>query len=218
MWNRSVSRPTDQDLDPLAGLDIHKGLFGLLEPHLATDQPLGVHLALADQLDRQLVIAAAVSEAALERQLLGTRRHDGESDVLLAHAALDICSPRPQDVDARLDRWFGTAGVDGHVCADAELVLADQVGGVFGRRDPLRLVGRGGGELAREVESMLLDIDRDDFVGAELARYGAAEQAYWSGTEDYDTVTVSYGGLLRDVHRDCQRLDQGAFLHAHSQR
>ncbi len=145
-----LPRPANQDLDPLARLDVHKRLLRILESHLPRNQPLGINLARRHQLHRQLVVATAVAKAALDRQLLRTRRRDGEGDLLLAHPGLDICAACPKDMDPGLNRRLCATRVQDDVGATPQLVLSDQVSGVLLRRDRLRLVRRCRGEFSGE--------------------------------------------------------------------
>ncbi|TKW55741.1 hypothetical protein CTA1_10678 [Colletotrichum tanaceti] len=202
----------DEDLDDLALLDLLEGLLGLLELDDAGDELLDVDAAVGDEVDGELVVARAVAEAAAGRHLLEAQGHDGEVDVGLAHAALDVGAAHADDVQAGLDGRLGAAGVDDGVGAGAEPALVDQGAGVLLGRDAARQVGVRRGQVAGEVELGLDNVDADDLCGAKGAGDGGAEQADGAGAHDDDGGAGGHAGLLGDVDGDGQRLDERALL------
>lgn len=207
---------TDQDLDHLALLDLVKRSFGILERHNLADQLLHLDLTGSHKLDGETVVAAAVPEAALGRDLLQTQGHDGEGDVVAAHAALDVSAAVAHGVQARLDAGLGTARVDDDVGAagEARRELPD-VGRVLLGGHALADVGVGRVERGGEVQLGLDDVDRHDRRGAEGARHGGAEQAHGPGAHDDDGLAGRDAGLAHDVHGDGEGLDQRALLERH---
>ena len=210
--------PFDQHFNALAGLDILKCLLGILKADLPGDQTLDVHLATGDHIDGGLIIAAAVAEAALGRQLLCAGGHDGEGDFVAAHTALDVAAAHAQDVDGRLHARLGARGVDGDVGAEAEVVLAHEAVGVLLGRHLGRHKRRRGRVLFRKLQPVLLDVDADDLARAQGLGHGATQQAHGPGAEDDDAVAVLDAGLLGDVHGDGERLHQRALLQRHARR
>lgn len=123
--------PSNQHLDSLPLLGLRKRLLRLLERHRLGDQLLGVDLAARHQLHGKLVVAAAVPEAAVGGGLLHGEGHDGEVDIGLAHAALDVVAAVLEHVDGGLDAGLRAGGVDDDVGALGQVALALDVLGVL---------------------------------------------------------------------------------------
>lgn len=202
----------DENLDGLTLLDLLERRLRIFKVDDARDEPLDVDLALGDEVDGEGVVAGAVPEGALGGDLLHAQLHDGESDVGLAHAALDVGAAHADDVKARLDGGLGAAGVDDDVGAAGQAGGVAQGRGVLLGGEALGEVGVGGGEAGGEVELGLDDVDADDLGGAVGAGDGGAEEADGAGAHDDDAVAGLDVGLLGDVDGDGEGLDHGALL------
>lgn len=208
-------RASNQHLDSLSLLRLLERLQRLLKRHSLGDELLGVDLAARHQLHGELVVAAAVPEASVGGGLLDGERHDGECDVCLAHAALDVVAAVLEDVHRSLDAGLGARGVDDDVGALGEPALALDVVRVLLGRHALRQVRVRGGEPLGELELGGDDVDAHDRRGAKGLGHGGAEQTHGTRAHDDDglaRVQLCHAG---DVHADGEGLDEGALLQGH---
>lgn len=206
---------SNQNLDNLALGNLFECLLGLLKGHHVANELLDVDLAAGEKLDGQAVIAATVAERALGRHLLEAQGHDGEGDVGLAHAALDVGAAHAHRVQAGLDAGLGAAGVNDHVGAVGPADGALDVVGVVLGRDALRGVRVRAAEPLGELELAVDDIHAADRGGAKGLGHGGAQQAHGARAHDHDGLARGHGGLADYVHGDGQGLDQGALLRRH---
>ena len=180
---------------------------------LPANQALDIDLAARDQLHRQPVVARPIPETAADFQLLGARRHDGERDLVPAHAALDVRAALAQRVHRRLHARFGAGRVDRDIKAHRNIGFFAEALRVLGRGRTLPGFEGGGGDVGLcELEAVGRDVDGDDLGGAQGFGDGAAEEADGPGAEDDDAVAVAEVRLLRDVAGDGEGFGEGALL------
>lgn len=209
-----LSRPLNKRLNPLTLPNLLKRLLRLLKLHPSRNKLLDTQSSTRDQLHCERVVARAVPETALDRQLFRTHGRNGPSDVVRAHTTLHVGSPDAQSVDRGLDAGFGARGVDDRVGSGAEFGFFDQVGCILlgahaGRAEKVR-----GCVFLRELQTVLINIDSHDFSRAKGLGDGAAEESDRAGAEDDDGLPGLDGCLLCDVHADGEGLDERAFFHA----
>lgn len=78
----------DENLDPLALLDVCERLLRVLEADFPCDKLFDTDTFARNKIDSGLVVAGAIAEGTFDVKLLSAHGHDGEVNVGLAHAAL----------------------------------------------------------------------------------------------------------------------------------
>lgn len=147
--------------------------------------------------------------------LLDGERHDGEGDVGLAHAALDVVATVLEHVDGSLDAGLGARGVDDDVCALGQTALPLDVVCVLLGGHALRQVRVRGGEPLGELELGRYDVDAHDRRGAKGLGHRSAEKAHGARAHDHHRLARVQLGHAGDVHAHGEGLDQRALLQGH---
>lgn len=189
-------------------------LEGVLQRETVRHQPGEINEAILDQADGSGP-RVAVTVLELEIDLAHTGAHEGNLDLVLAHANDEHLSAKLNGPDGSSDTALDTSALESHRGLDSAKALHDLLGRLLSRK-ALNLVGDDlGADLLGELQATIVNVGDDKRAGTGGPGAEHGDQTDGTGAADEDGVAQANAGSLETSKRNGKRLEHGTILVRH---